>query len=367
MLQFFMSEDSTYHKVQVAYNKIRSFFDGSNDISEDNKQPMYTKSLHDLMRRAGYNKNILEELSKGGKFDENLSEKVTGLQLSNKRILLEQKDKDSWRVFQIANAQNISNICFVNFFPKELKKLILKIQKKYKNKDRIINLKSFEEAKTLSECVFVSYGECTLQNTVRAGDVLSDKDYIFLFNGNLSEIPRIEKTIVSNNVIGFSASTSIFDGSRFGFKKIFSPRKESMKSRRTFSEEEIKRSFTAAELNFEHVQSLFDSFDSNKLLSAIKYMPGVNANAKEFEDLSKNIKSIINSMTPKEKRNPLLLNNARIERIARGSGQTVEKTKLFISQIISLTQILKNPAMRKKMFEGTDLSAILGQHLGQKN
>lgn len=339
------------------FQKIKDFFSKNSNTNS-------VKSLKELMNNVGYNKEIIYGLDQGN-FEENLIQKVTSSPLKeNRRLLIEQNDKEAWRAFQVANAQKIHHICFINFFPKNLKGLVLKT---HKNKNSILYLKSFEEAKLLSECVFVSFGSFPISNTATVGDISSDKKYYFLFNSSLSEIPKIEKVLTSDNVIGFSASQSIFDGSRFGFRKIFSTRKyKNNKFHSKFDEVQIKFAISSGKLNFLHIQSLFESFDNNKLLSAIKLIPGLStqANVDQFTTISKSMKAIICSMTPKEKKNPLLLNiSSRVERIAKGSGQPLEKTRRFINQILSLIQLLKDPQIRRKFFETSDLTSIINNPL----
>lgn len=346
VLQFFM------------FQKIKDFFNKSQPNIND------SKSLQDLMAKVGYNRELIQELSQTGEFNINLAKKITSPILEDKRLLLIQNDKEAWRAFQIANAQNINNICFINFFPKNLKGLFLKT---HKNKKNILYLKSLEETKDLQECLFVSNGDFNLNNIEKVGDIESEQKYLFLFNSNLSEISKVEKALTSNNIIGFSSSTSIFDGSRFGFSKIFSQRKNRIRPRKIFTEDEIKLAISLGKLNFYHFQSVFDGFDNNKLLAFIKHVPGMNVNIAQAQEVCKNMKSIINSMTPKEKQNPMLLSlNSRIERIAKGCGQPVAKTKPFISQILNLIQITRNPQMRQKFLEGTDLMSLLNPSLWPK-
>jgi hypothetical protein len=343
MLKFFM------------FQKIKDFFSSSS--------PKESKSLKDLMSSVGYNREMLNNLSHDD-FKKNLAEKVTGVNLENKRVILEQNHKEAWMAFQIANAQKIRNICFVNFFPKNLKGLFLKT---HKNKKGIIELKTFEEAKDLQECVFVSSTEFNLENAVHVGEIGSSKQYSFFFNGNLSEIQKVEKAILSENVIGFSASTSIFDGSRFGFKKIFSERKApKIKKHAPINEEEIKSAFFDGRVNFIHIQNLFEAYDNMPIASMSKLIPGLNANLKQMDEFFKEVKCMIRSMSNKEKKNPMILNtNSRVERISAGSGQSIEKTRKFIMSMISLLQRLKSPENRKKILESGNPMAMMSQLMGQ--
>ncbi|MGE3062025.1 MAG: signal recognition particle protein [bacterium] len=72
------------------------------------------------------------------------------------------------------------------------------------------------------------------------------------------------------------------------------------------------------------------------LKEILKMIPGVGAKIKttgEEEENLKKVEAIISSMTKKERKNPLLLNNkSRIKRIASGSGTSVAMVKYVINQ-----------------------------------
>jgi signal recognition particle subunit SRP54 len=58
---------------------------------------------------------------------------------------------------------------------------------------------------------------------------------------------------------------------------------------------------------------------------------------------------IIQSMTPKEKENPKLLNSSRAKRIARGSGTTEKDVKELLKQYIMMRKMLKMFKHKKKL------------------
>ena len=53
------------------------------------------------------------------------------------------------------------------------------------------------------------------------------------------------------------------------------------------------------------------------------------------------VEAIINSMTPKERRNHQVINGSRRKRIARGSGTSVEEVNRLLKQFIQMRKMLK--------------------------
>ena len=53
------------------------------------------------------------------------------------------------------------------------------------------------------------------------------------------------------------------------------------------------------------------------------------------------IEAIINSMTPKERRNHQLINGSRRKRIAKGSGTSVEEVNRLLKQFVQMKKMLK--------------------------
>ena len=58
-------------------------------------------------------------------------------------------------------------------------------------------------------------------------------------------------------------------------------------------------------------------------------------------------KAIILSMTPKERRNPSILNGSRRKRIAKGSGSTVQEVNKLMNQFEQSKQMMKRFASGK--------------------
>jgi signal recognition particle subunit SRP54 len=53
------------------------------------------------------------------------------------------------------------------------------------------------------------------------------------------------------------------------------------------------------------------------------------------------IEAMINSMTPKERRNHQVINGSRRKRIARGSGTSVEEVNRLLKQFVQMKKMLK--------------------------
>ena len=75
-----------------------------------------------------------------------------------------------------------------------------------------------------------------------------------------------------------------------------------------------------------------------------------NANAMQLaeNELKKSI-AIINSMTPKERKNHTLLNGSRRKRIARGSGTRVEDVNKMIKNFMQMQKMMKNMGKMGKL------------------
>jgi signal recognition particle subunit SRP54 len=65
------------------------------------------------------------------------------------------------------------------------------------------------------------------------------------------------------------------------------------------------------------------------------------AEAKPDEKQLSRVEAIINSMTPRERRNHQLINGSRRKRIARGSGTTVEEINRLLKQFVQMRKMLK--------------------------
>ena len=82
-------------------------------------------------------------------------------------------------------------------------------------------------------------------------------------------------------------------------------------------------------------------------------IPGMSKAMKDVEigdDAFKSVEAIIYSMTPKERKNPAILNGSRKARIAKGSGTTVVEVNRLIKQFEAICKTMR--MVQKGKFPG---------------
>lgn len=127
-----------------------------------------------------------------------------------------------------------------------------------------------------------------------------------------------------------------------------------------FDEEEAKR------LQKKIAKNSFDFDDFLKQIQQIKRMgnmkdligmiPGAGKALKDVEisdDAFKGVEAIIHSMTPKERKNPTIIDNSRKKRIAAGSGTTLQEVNQLLKQFSEMGKMMKfmNSSQGKSMME----------------
>lgn len=119
-----------------------------------------------------------------------------------------------------------------------------------------------------------------------------------------------------------------------------------------------------------------DQFDFNDFLEQIGQIkkmgsmkdligmiPGVGKAMKDVEineDAFKHIEAIIQSMTPKERANPSLMNPSRKARISKGSGRSIDEINRLMKQFDQTRQ------MMKMMTNKTQMAQMMSQMKGMK-
>ncbi|HUX57772.1 MAG TPA: signal recognition particle protein [Bacteroidales bacterium] len=114
-----------------------------------------------------------------------------------------------------------------------------------------------------------------------------------------------------------------------------------------------------------------DQFDFNDFIAQIQQIkkmgnvkdlmgmiPGVGKAVKDLDiddDAFKGIEAIINSMTPEERVNPVVLNGSRRKRIASGSGTSVQEVNKLIKQFDETRK------MMKMMTKGGNVARLMGK------
>ena len=90
-------------------------------------------------------------------------------------------------------------------------------------------------------------------------------------------------------------------------------------------------------------------------------IPGVGKALKDVEiddNAFKNIEAIILSMTPKERTHPEVLNTSRRQRIAKGSGTTVQEVNRLIKQFDQTRKMMKLMTDKSKMAQ---MASMMGK------
>ncbi len=94
------------------------------------------------------------------------------------------------------------------------------------------------------------------------------------------------------------------------------------------------------------------------LENVLKMIPGIGSKIKHLkvdEDRFKRIEAIINSMTPKERNNPKIINGSRKKRIARGSGTSIMEVNKVLKQYQEMKKMMKKMKKSGKMKVPFDL------------
>ena len=80
----------------------------------------------------------------------------------------------------------------------------------------------------------------------------------------------------------------------------------------------------------------------------IGMIPGLSGMANKIQDIDlenskeiRHIKAMIDSMTPKERENPDLLNNSRKRRLAQGAGLSQVEVNRFLKQFTNAAKLAK--------------------------
>jgi len=138
------------------------------------------------------------------------------------------------------------------------------------------------------------------------------------------------------------------------------------RAQQAFDEDEAKR------LNAKMRQNKFDFNDFLGQLQQIKKMgnvkdlaamiPGVGKAIKDVDiddNAFKGIEAIINSMTPKERVHPEILNSSRRLRLAKGSGTNIQEVNRLIKQFDQTRKMMK-------MVTGNKMGRMMGAMKGAK-
>ena len=112
--------------------------------------------------------------------------------------------------------------------------------------------------------------------------------------------------------------------------------------------DKLARKARTADLTLEDFLEQMQSMKKIGLKSMIEMLPGMSGKDIDVdENAMKKPEAIIRSMTPKERRNPGILNASRRKRIAAGSGTTVQDVNQLIRQFDQAKQMMKQMTQMK--------------------
>lgn len=121
--------------------------------------------------------------------------------------------------------------------------------------------------------------------------------------------------------------------------------------------EGVERRLTKGDFDFEFMLQQFRMMKKmGPLKNVMKMIPGVSTMLPEgaidqIDDRHTNrIEAMILSMTPKERRNPDIINGSRRKRIAAGSGTSVEEVNHLIRQLYEMRRTMKQLGQMQQRF-----------------
>ncbi|MFT7198057.1 MAG: signal recognition particle subunit SRP54, partial [Marinoscillum sp.] len=135
------------------------------------------------------------------------------------------------------------------------------------------------------------------------------------------------------------------------------------KAQQTFDEDEARRINKKIKKNQFGFDDFLSQMEQIKKMGSIKdllgMVPGVGKAIKDIDiddDSLKPIEAIIKSMTPIERENPELINGSRRQRIANGSGTSVNQVNQLLKQFEQMRKMMKT---MNKMGGAKSLSKLL--------
>ncbi len=120
------------------------------------------------------------------------------------------------------------------------------------------------------------------------------------------------------------------------------------KAQETFDEEEASRLSKKIRKNQFDFEDFLSQLQQIKKMGNIKdllgMLPGMGKQIKDLDiddDAFKPVEAIIRSMTPNERHNPELMNGSRKQRIAKGSGTSVQEINNLLKQFKDMRKMMK--------------------------
>jgi signal recognition particle subunit SRP54 len=120
------------------------------------------------------------------------------------------------------------------------------------------------------------------------------------------------------------------------------------KAQAQFDEEQAKKLEKKIRKNQFDFQDFYDQLQQIKKMGNLKdlmgMIPGVGKAIKDIDisdDAFKGVEAIISSMTPYERANPDVINQSRRNRLAKGSGKSIEDINALMKQFDQMKQMMK--------------------------
>lgn len=113
-------------------------------------------------------------------------------------------------------------------------------------------------------------------------------------------------------------------------------------------EEKLKKSKFDLEDFYIQLKELKKVGTFEQILDMLPYVPKNKINVELSEKEIKKFLAIIESMTPEERRNPSIINGSRRQRIARGSGTSVQDVNRLLKQYFQTLELIKQINKGKK-------------------
>ncbi len=125
--------------------------------------------------------------------------------------------------------------------------------------------------------------------------------------------------------------------------------------------ERLQRKIRKNQFDFEDFLSQIQTIEKmGNIKDLISMIPGVGRYMRDIEveeNAFKHVKAMIQSMTIEERRNPQIMNASRRQRIAKGSGRTIQEVNQLISQFNEMKKMMKS--MSGLAAKGRDLGMNL--------
>jgi signal recognition particle subunit SRP54 len=132
------------------------------------------------------------------------------------------------------------------------------------------------------------------------------------------------------------------------------------RAQQVFDEEEAARLSKKIHKNKFDLEDFYSQIQQIKKMGNIKdlmgMMPGIGNKIKDLDiddDAFKGVEALIQSMTPKERQNPLILNSSRKRRICAGSGRNIQELNKLLQQFDQMKKMMKKMSgMKGKALKG---------------